>query len=334
MRSTSLGQDDDVLTLRIHSNTHDMNHQPIFSILRICRNEIFGHRLAAYCINRGKEYGGNWIFIYRYKAAAHQVIENHLQIALTWDMTPNDVKDDDFPGMEMRNLDTIYVMQAKPLALVGTRSLNDDCTMQFPGSQMSPEVVSIIDGETNVFQNPDVSREWYQAIEKDATHLRALHSRMKSINIQQMLQISNKDKMIAQLQHSITQLTTPSSQLHERIQLPLLNCTPQVHVPTSSKALTGCAVRQRPDPFNAQQHPKASFTAFVAKCEAVRGTQMAGAHEFEPLDLPRPSSEFAVPSPGYQPDFNSSHGDKVRHLKHVNDSADGIAGEDRVKRRM
>ncbi|KAF2629403.1 hypothetical protein BU25DRAFT_323783, partial [Macroventuria anomochaeta] len=131
-------------------------------------DETFGPRLDTYCANRGKRYGVHWMFVYRYQASTQQNPEQEMQITLTWDMTPNDVKDDDFPGVAMRNLDTIYVMKAKPLASSETdRIISDGGAVRSPGPQVSHQEVDITNGETTFYQNPNVSRQWYQAVEQD-----------------------------------------------------------------------------------------------------------------------------------------------------------------------
>lgn len=329
---SNLSQDDSVLTLRIHSNTHDSNGQPVFSILRIRRNEKFGPYLDEYCASRGKGYGVDWTFVYRYQAATHQNLEQQLQITLTWDMTPNDVIDADFPGMAMRNLDTIYVMTAKPTDSAHAEgSILEGGAVQCPGPNVKLEEVGITNGETNVFQNPDISRQWYEDVEQDASKLRAVYGTMKSTIMQQKQQICTKDKLIAQLQHSITQLTTLSAQLRERMQLPIPNATTHVSSGPNSQASNGRVIRQRPGPPQQplpHQRPQARSTAFVAKCEAVRDPLDQSSQHLEPLQFPSFSGEFAVPNYDHESNTNAAYNTPVQQYAHIYDDADEVAVED------
>ncbi|KAJ8105450.1 hypothetical protein OPT61_g10170 [Boeremia exigua] len=148
-----VAQADAILTLQVHSNTHDKNGQPIFSILHIRRNDIFGPHLAAYCSHRGKQYGADWTFVYRYLAGTQEDPTRQLQIKLTYDLTPADVKDVNYPNVMLRDLNTIHVMHAHP-----TPS---------HGAHLPYATVDLLNGETTVYQNPDVTAHWYRAVEHD-----------------------------------------------------------------------------------------------------------------------------------------------------------------------
>ncbi|KAJ4335953.1 hypothetical protein N0V95_008755 [Ascochyta clinopodiicola] len=274
-----LNKKDSVLTLRIHSNTHDVNGQPIFSLLRIRRDQAFGPSLNAYCANRGKEYGVHWAFIYRYRAPTHQNPEQEMQITLTWDLTPNDVKDAKFPDANMRDLDTIYVMQAKSFSKGKTdRALDEGGAVQTPRAQVSYETVDITAGETTVFQSPHVSHQWYRAVEQDASRLDAAHSTMKTTMLKAQHEIFAKNKLIAKQNNIISQLTTLSAQLRQKMHLPPVS---------TAQALASHVVRQRPPLRQPAHRPSTPDpTAFMAKCEAARDQQEQAAPRREPLQFP------------------------------------------------
>ena len=266
-----------------------------------------------------------------------------MQITLTWDMTPTDVRDDDFPGVAMRNMDTIYVMEARPLASAETKGeLNEGGAVQSPGPQVNCAEVDITNGETHLYQNPDVTRQWCQAVEQDAHHLRAAHASMKSTIIQQQKQLSTKDQEIAHQYQVIRELTDLSRQLRERMQLHLPDPKTQA-LEQEPQAAAGHRVRQRPGPpppqqtrqqgkqhvaqQAMQQRPKANPTAFVAKCEAVREPQDQAAQHLKPLQFPSFSSEFAVSDYAHQPNLNAAYNAQIQRHGRFHDAADKVAAE-------
>ena len=128
-------------------------------------DENFGPRLDAYCATRGKEYGEDWVFVYRYQIGNYQNPGHNRQITLTWDMTPADVKVDGLPGIAMRNMDTIYVMKAEQPATADIkRETSEDGAAQVSRPQLGHQIVDIVNGETRYFQNPGITRQWTQAI--------------------------------------------------------------------------------------------------------------------------------------------------------------------------
>ena len=335
----NVSHSDSMLTLRIHSNTSDKNGQPIFSILRIGRNEPFGPRLDAYCSTRGKEFGVHWSFVYRCQANLGQ----EMIITLTWDMTPNDVKDADAPGLTMQNLDTIYVMQAQSSTSVKNEGdLDEGGAVQSPDLQVPLQLVNITNGETNAYQNPDVSRQWYQAIEQDSARLRASAAQMNSTIIQQQQQqIFAKDQFAARQQAVIEQLTNLSKQVRERFQNPLPDPAPRFlpppappapHAPSALQAPAARVVRQRPGPPAAAQQPaqprsKINPTAFVAKCEAVRDPQDHTQQHLEPLQFPSFTSEYHVSDHTQQSSMHGAYNTQVQTCGRIHDAADNVAAE-------
>ena len=309
-----------------------MNGQPVFSILRIRRDQAFGPHLDAYCANRGKGYGVHWMFVYRYHAPTKQDRSQLMQISLTWDMTPNNVKDNEVPGMAMQNLDTIYVMQAKPLASAETdRELNKGGAVQSPGPQVTHEIADIVNGETNFYQNPDVSRQWYQAIEHDSNRLRAEHGRIKTALIKAQQLVHAKENLIVLQNKTINDLTFYSRQLGDRMPLPRPD--PAARIPGPSNAQVAPVSRiERQHPGAPQKQPiqqriKPDPSAFVAKCEAVRDSAIQAPQHLEPLQFPR-FGEFAVADDARQPHGNASYNVQTQQYGPVYDAADKVAAEE------
>ncbi|KAF1927378.1 uncharacterized protein M421DRAFT_178140 [Didymella exigua CBS 183.55] len=317
-----------VLVLRVHSNTYDQNGQPIFSILRMHTDEIFGPRLHAYCANRGKEFGVDWIFVYRYRIGTYQSPGHDMQITLTWDMTPADMKGDDIPGIAMRNMETIYVMKVKTPAIADIkREISEDGAVQSPGPQVSHQIAHITNGETKYFQNPDVTRQWYQAIQKDNAHLRASHHQMQTVITQLRQELLAKKQENTELTTNIAELTKMSKEYREMVERRASDPTvpdpgPQVAQFSLSRPPAGRVARQRPGPPNqpVQQRParqrinptaeyyrqraeqqdaqlraQTEPNAFLKKCEAVRDPNEQVPHQLQPLQFPSFESGSTVP---------------------------------------
>ncbi|KAF3044235.1 hypothetical protein E8E11_005907 [Didymella keratinophila] len=315
-----------VLLLRIHSNTHDRNGQPIFSILRMRADDNFGPRLDAYCANRGKAYGEDWVFVYRYQIGPYQNPGHDRQITLTWDMTPADVKVDGLPGISMRNMDTIYVMKAEQAATAGIkREMSEDGTVQASGPQLSHQVVDIVNGETTYFQNPDITRQWTQAIEKDNAQLRASHHQMQTVIAQLRQDLNVKKQQNTELNTYITELTKVSKEYREMVQreVPNLNASGadadlQIAPFSLSKPPAGRVARQRPDTLHqpVQQRPPRKVNPaaeyykqrhveqaaaqrtnndFIKECEAMRDPNEQVPQQLQPIQFPSFGSRPTVP---------------------------------------
>lgn len=318
-------------------------------------NETFGPRLDAYCVNRGKEYGLDWMFVYRYQTGTYQNPGHDMQITLTWDMTPADVKIGDVPGVVMRNMDTIYVMQAKPPTLTNIkREMGEGGAVQSPGPQVSHETVDITDGETEFYQNPDVTRQWSQAIQKDNTHLCASHHQMKTVITQLKQDLFAKNQQNTQLNAHIAELTKTSKEYRESVQRRLGNATapdpgPQMAQFSLSRTPAGRVARQRPGPPNprVQQRPlrhplpqqitqqteqttqrsKAGPNDFVKKCEAVRDPQDQ-APQLEPLTFPSGST---VPDYTHELSMDFAYNSQDQNYGRFCDAVDKVAAEGGVE---
>ncbi|KAG9189441.1 hypothetical protein G6011_06309 [Alternaria panax] len=175
-RSTSFvaEENDPILRLRIHSNTYDINSTPIFSILTIRASQKFGPRLDAYCQQRNKQYGIDWVFIYRYALGGPQNMQRESYIKIEYNMTPNDVQDIERPAIKLRDMDTLLVMKAEScMAVVGESSRDGIETPQSPiGSEVSEEHVDIINGETPIYQNAGTIADWHRLVETKMVELR------------------------------------------------------------------------------------------------------------------------------------------------------------------
>jgi hypothetical protein len=163
-----------VLSLRIHSNTYDINNTPIFSILTIRASRKFGPHLDAYCRQRNKQYGVDWAFIYRYALGGPRDAQRERYINIDYDMTPNDVQDTERPEIKLRDMETLMVMKAKSHTAVMFESSHDGIEIpQSPiGSQVSEEQVDIINGETSVYQNAGTIANWHRLVDTKMVELR------------------------------------------------------------------------------------------------------------------------------------------------------------------
>lgn len=346
--------------LRIHSNTHDKNGQPIFSILRMHANEMFGPRLDAYCANRGKEYGVDWVFVYRYQTGNYQNPGRNTQITLTWNMTPADLKVDDIPGIAMHNMDTIYVMKAKDTAAVDIkREMSEGGAVQTPGPQVSHQIVDIVNGETRLFQSPDITLQWTQAIEKDNAQLRASHHQMQTVIAQLRQDLNVKKQQNTELNTYIAELTKVSKEYREMVQrhAPNLDASdsgPQLAQFTLSKAPPGRVARQRPTPLNqpmqqrpprkinpAAQYYKQQYTEqsaqqhvnndFIKKCEAVRDPNEQVPQHLQPIQFPSFESGTTVRDFSDEMNIDSAFDAQIENDGRFFDAADKGVDESGVE---
>jgi hypothetical protein len=206
-------------------------------------------------------------------------------------MTPQDVKDEDFPGMSINHLDTIYVMVAKPLPTAFTFDLTGENEgVRSPGPQIPRNSVDIVPGETKLYQNDNIARQWYLAVEHDAARMRGMHGALKSTILRQKQQIEQKDETIKKLQDSLSQVTTLSSQLRGRMQDPRA-AEPAV-VPGDR------IIRQRVE--YPRSRPRVNLpqqrnpSTFVTKCEAVRDPEAQTLQSLTPLQFPTYATQQAL----------------------------------------
>ena len=304
------------------------------------------------------------MFVYRYQIGPHQNPGHAGQITLTWDMTPADVKVDGLPGIAMRNIDTIYVMKAKQAATAGIkREMSEDGAVQASGPQLSHQVVDIVNGETRYFQNPNITRQWTQAIEKDNTQLRASHHQMQTVIAQLRQDLEIKKQQNTELNTYITELTKVSKEYREMVQreAPHLNASgpgpgpgPQIAQFTLSRPPAGRVARQRPAPLDqpVQQRPPRKVNPaaeyyklrhaeqaaaqrtnndFIKKCEAVRDPNEQVPQQLQPIEFPSFESESTVLDVSNELYMNSAFPGQVSNDGHFFDAADTAAAESGVE---
>lgn len=290
-------------------------------------NDILGPHLNAYCANRGKEYGVDWMFVYRYQTSAFQRPEHETQITLTWDMTPTEVKVSDSPSVAMRHMDTIYVVQAKAPTTDVKREMGKDAAVQSPGPQVSHRVVDITNGETRYYQEPDVTRQWIQAVHQDNMDLRASVTQLKQ-------ELSAKKKQNKELGTYVVELTKMSKDYREMVQrrdkgsqsvIPNVQVAHPFLLPPSADRMA----HQHPQSLSpvqqhaprkqvnkaaenyrkraaleaaleavqeaSQQNPGTVPSTFVEKCEAVRDPSEQASQQLQPLQFPSFESGTTVP---------------------------------------
>lgn len=80
-------------------------------------------------------------------------------------MTPNHVRDHEYPGMALKDGDMIQVMDARDPA-VNKGRVPTEIAEEDVGPQVECEQIFIQDGETQVFQNPNVMDAWYRDAEQ------------------------------------------------------------------------------------------------------------------------------------------------------------------------
>ncbi|KAJ4363427.1 hypothetical protein N0V83_009720 [Neocucurbitaria cava] len=179
---------DPILFIRINSNNFDPNGAPIFSILKIRPTEKFGPGLYDYCQTRNKRYGVDWIFVFRYGAPTAQNMMNEKHINITYDMTPNDVRDDEY-AVALEDKDTIYVMKAYPR-----------------GSEAPRETWEIINGETKDYQDAQTSLVWIGHIKNEILLLRTQIERQASIIAQQKQRLAELQAINISLRRGVEQM--------------------------------------------------------------------------------------------------------------------------------
>lgn len=184
----STGPNEPILFIRINSNTFDPNGAAIFSILKIRPTEKFGPGLYDYCQKRNKRYGVDWIFVFRYGAPTAQNMMNEKHINITCNMTPNDVRDDEY-AVALEDKDTIYVMKAYPR-----------------GSEAPRETWEIINGETKDYQDAQTSLVWIGHIKNEILLLRTQIQQQASIIAQQKQRLAELQASNISLQRGIEQM--------------------------------------------------------------------------------------------------------------------------------
>jgi hypothetical protein len=125
----------------------------------------FGPRLQYYSHTRGRNYGVDWKFIYCYAAPTPQQPGRKKYFDLTWTAKPAWCRDREYPGADMRDGDTIWVVKRRTSVLprdanaIGAGVYDVEDSVQLPA-----DIVAIDDGE-QLFQSPAVNTMWYAGAE-------------------------------------------------------------------------------------------------------------------------------------------------------------------------
>lgn len=123
-------------------------------------HDTFGPRLDYYCTQRGKRYGHDWKIVFRYPAPTRSNPDAYKYFDLTYTMTPALCRDKAYPGGALRNNDTIIVVTRRDSA--GPSDSEDTELI----TQIECQRIDIQNGETRVWQAPNVNYEWYRAADK------------------------------------------------------------------------------------------------------------------------------------------------------------------------
>ncbi|CAO2651433.1 Nn.00g040030.m01.CDS01 [Neocucurbitaria sp. VM-36] len=267
--SLAMHSNDATLNIKIHSNTYDSNGTAIFSILSIRSSQKFGPRLDAYCQHRKKQYGVDWIFIYCYRAATEENKDREKYINITYNMTPDDVKDEEYPGMAIADMDTIFVMKARPRSLTMAENENTerDASLSPLGSQASSEEISIMNGETSIYQDGKTITHWFLHSQKKLIEFRNETGELKSTVAMQAKTMAEQEKKLSELKSLQTLLLHQNIQLSQRHQPPYGQTLPRLGqaIPSYSNR---CGQRQRQRRRAPVQGPPQQ--SFISRLEAVR----------------------------------------------------------------
>jgi hypothetical protein len=194
------------IRLRIHSGIWDAHKTPIFSILTMRQHDPFGPRLEYYCAERGKRFGADWKFVYKYRAPTDENPNAVRYADLTYDLTPAQVFDKDYLTAAMHDGDTI-ICARNPMP----GEVNE---LQ---SALGCQRIDIQNGETTVWQDHDINRKWYQDLEASQAatkkQIAFIHSVNKNLRHKEVL---NQGQMTT-LQNENAQLRLEIRTLHQTI---------------------------------------------------------------------------------------------------------------------
>ncbi|KAI4907840.1 hypothetical protein J4E90_009248 [Alternaria incomplexa] len=194
-------ENDPIMTLRIHSNTYDINGTPIFSILTIRASQKFGPRLEYYCQQRGKQYDIDWVFIYQYALGGPDDDVRDRYIKIDYNMTFSDVYDPERPDIKLRDMDTIMIMKAKSrlATMIDNGRRGIETPLSPTGSQISEDNIDIVDGETPIFQNAGTIANWNRIVESKMMELRSQVNTLTSENQRQKTELARQNQMLGDM---------------------------------------------------------------------------------------------------------------------------------------
>jgi hypothetical protein len=187
------------IRLRIHSNTYDDHGTPIFSILTMRLHDFFGPRLEYYCTKRGKRYGTDWKFIFKYPAPMPLHPNREKFFDIKYNMKPVGCYDKDYPGCSMRDGDTLVVVTRR------ASSASDDNDAEL-GTQIECQRICIQNGETEIWQAPDINSEWYRNADADLANTRRQLAMYHNDLVQLRVMQAHRENTITGLQARNMQL--------------------------------------------------------------------------------------------------------------------------------
>jgi hypothetical protein len=160
----------------------------------------FGPRLQYYSHMRGRNYGVDWKFIYCYAAPTPQQLGRKKYFDLTWTAKPAWCRDREYPGADMRDGDTIWVVKRRTPVLprdagavvAGTYGVEDSV-------QLPVDMVAIDDGE-QLFQSPAVNTMWYAGAEAALDASRTEMGALENMVQQARIKVEKYEDTIAELE--------------------------------------------------------------------------------------------------------------------------------------
>ncbi|CBX97201.1 predicted protein [Plenodomus lingam JN3] len=190
---------DCIMRLIVRCNIFDDQGNEILSILTIRRSQKFGPSFDAFCSYRGKEFGVDWAFIFRYAAPIPEDEHRIKNIVITYDMTPNDIKDNQYPEMSLEDTDSILVV-----AKVNNKTSETDAATY---GQIDRETIRLRNGDTAIYQDKGVTGEMVQMLEQRATKMRDLAGTLDHHMRAHEQKIAHQVHIIRQLEEQLAQLT-------------------------------------------------------------------------------------------------------------------------------
>jgi hypothetical protein len=164
-------------------------------------HDIFGPRLEYYCSQRGKRYGSDWKIVFKYPAPTPLNPNRRKYFDLQYNMKPIGCRDKDHLSCAMRDGDTLLVVTRR----AGNTSVQDNDETEL-GTQIECQHISIQNGETEVWQAPDVNHAWFRNADKEL----AITRHQLSLHHDELLQMRNmqlhRENAIAALQAQNLQL--------------------------------------------------------------------------------------------------------------------------------
>jgi hypothetical protein len=160
----------------------------------------FGPRLQYYSHTRGRNYGVDWKFIYCYPAPTPQQPGREKYFDLTWNARPAWCRDHEYPGADMRDGDTIWVVKRRTpvpvrdpgAAAAGAYDVEDSV-------QLPPDMISIDDGE-QLYQSPAVNAMWYSGADAALEASRAEIGTLENMVHQERIKVEKCEDTIAELE--------------------------------------------------------------------------------------------------------------------------------------